>query len=410
MNEENKIQKEIKIKEKLEHQLNHEEYKKAMKRKHQRQEEKKKKQEEEKEMKGITQEEIQETEYYFENGMRRVMPYWYTFTVNAKGRWIGKSIVHVFVNEFKLCNETITKQKIDNHQIKINNQVIQYDTIVKHHDVISHHIHRHEPPAQCNEIEIVKETDDLLVINKPASIPVHPCGRFRHNTVIFILAHKGYTQLKPLHRLDRMTSGILCLAKNLKTAREFQDLLNQKIVRKTYLARVKGKLEQCTVKDKISRKRKDKDSVHILVNEVTENEGKECQSDFIPLFYDEKTDSTVVQVIIEHGRTHQIRVHLQSIKHPILNDPIYACKFDESKCDDEGIGETVYSGEIKWELVKGCQECETIKGDPIQYSIYLHSWKYEIDGVEYVTNKPYWAIEENDISNEYKEWISHHEF
>ena len=81
----------------------------------------------------------------------------------------------------------------------------------------------------------------------------------------------------------------------------------------------------------------------------------------------------------------------------MINGNCKTC-FDESKCDDEGIEESVYTGKIQWELVEDCQECINIKGDPIQYSIYLHSWKYQIDGVEYVTEKPYWAIENNDIS------------
>lgn len=61
------------------------------------------------------------------------------------------------------------------------------DTLIKTSDVIGHKIHRHEPPCTDEPIKIVHEGDDLLVIDKPGGIPVHPAGRFRHNTVIHVL-------------------------------------------------------------------------------------------------------------------------------------------------------------------------------------------------------------------------------
>ncbi|EKE41358.1 hypothetical protein ENUP19_0181G0044 [Entamoeba nuttalli] len=380
-------------------------YKNALIKKKQQIEEKRKKKEQEQLIKGISQEEINETTYYFENGLRRVLPYFYTFKVNAKGRWIGRNIVDVFVNEFKLCNEETTIKKIEKGLIKINNKIIEPSTIIHHHDEIEHQVHRHEPPVYCDKLTIVKETNDFIAIDKPSSIPVHPCGRYRHNTVIFILAHEGYPNLRPVHRLDRMTSGILLLAKTIQVAREFQSYMT--IKKKEYICRVRGRLEKTIVTSKIGRKRIDDKKIHVSVNEI-EEDGKECRSEFNPLFYDEKTNTTVAVALLGSGRTHQIRVHLQSIHHPIVNDPIYAAQFDESKCDDEGIFETQYGGTIQWKIEEGCIECEHLKGDPIQYGIYLHAWRYVIDDEIFETKLPYWAQPNVDISQEIDEFNKNH--
>lgn len=75
-------------------------------------------------------------------------------------------------------------------------------------------MHRHEPPVTAEPIRLLAENEDVVVIDKPSSIPVHPCGRFRHNTVIFILGKEHHLkELHPLHRLDRLTSGVLMFAK-----------------------------------------------------------------------------------------------------------------------------------------------------------------------------------------------------
>lgn len=71
--------------------------------------------------------------------------------------------------------------------ITVNGRPTTPDTILQHNDLIAHTVHRHEPPVTDKPIEIVHEDKDLFVINKPASIQVHPSGRYRHNTVIHIM-------------------------------------------------------------------------------------------------------------------------------------------------------------------------------------------------------------------------------
>lgn len=93
-------------------------------------------------------------------------------------------------------------------------------------------MHRHEPPVTAQPIRILTEDDEVVVVDKPSSLPVHPCGRFRHNTVIFILGKEhGLRELHTLHRLDRMTSGVLMFAKTVAASKRIDEQVRQRQVR-----------------------------------------------------------------------------------------------------------------------------------------------------------------------------------
>ena len=100
-------------------------------------------------------------------------------------------------------------------------------------------------PVTSEEIKIITMTDDLVVVNKPASIPVHPCGRYRHNTVVFILAKEhGFKNLRTIHRLDRLTSGLLMFGRSPSKAREMETQIRTRQVRKEYICRVDGQFPE----------------------------------------------------------------------------------------------------------------------------------------------------------------------
>lgn len=93
-------------------------------------------------------------------------------------------------------------------------------------------VHRHEPPVVGKPLEVLVDDGEVLVVDKPASIPVHPCGRFRHNTVIFILGkERGISELHTVHRLDRLTSGVLLFARTLETSKKLDQLVRDRQVR-----------------------------------------------------------------------------------------------------------------------------------------------------------------------------------
>lgn len=102
-------------------------------------------------------------------------------------------------------------------------------------------MHRHEPPVTAQPIQILVENDEVVVVDKPSSLPVHPCGRFRHNTVIFILGKEhDLKELHTIHRLDRMTSGVLMFAKTVEVSKRIDEQVRERQVRAKGRGRVRG--------------------------------------------------------------------------------------------------------------------------------------------------------------------------
>ncbi|XP_039699818.1 pseudouridylate synthase RPUSD2 isoform X2 [Pteropus medius] len=185
-------------------------------------------------------------------------------------------------------------------------------------DFLRNTVHRHEPPVTAEPIRLLAENEDVVVVDKPSSIPVHPCGRFRHNTVIFILGKEHQLkELHPLHRLDRLTSGVLMFAKTASVSERIHEQVRDRQLEKEYVCRVEGEFpaEEVTCKEPILVV-----SYKVGVCRV-DTRGKPCETVFQRLSYN--GHSSVVRCRPLTGRTHQIRVHLQFLGHPILNDPIY---------------------------------------------------------------------------------------
>lgn len=267
---------------------------------------------------GFTDEQFNETSYYVENNLRKVYPYYFTFTTFTKGRWVGEKIMDVFAKEFRAHPPEEYERCINSGSVTINSAKINKDYRLKHNDQLANTVHRHEVPVTSNPIEIIHMDEDFVVINKPASIPVHPCGRYRHNTVVFILAKEHQLRnLRTIHRLDRLTSGLLILCRNPEKAKELEQQIRNRLVAKTYVCRVEGNFpdEEVECSEPI-----DVVSFKIGVCKVSKD-GKECTTVFTKLSSNGKT--SVILAKPRTGRMHQIRVHLQYLGYPIVNDPLY---------------------------------------------------------------------------------------
>ncbi|XP_055016007.1 RNA pseudouridylate synthase domain-containing protein 2 [Boleophthalmus pectinirostris] len=267
----------------------------------------------------FNQEHFSETTYYFENGLRKVRPYYHDFTTYCKGRWVGKTLLEVFKSEFRAESMEYYQRAAKEGRIRLNGTPVDDLSIVlKNNDHMRNTVHRHEPPVVGKPLKILADDGEVLVVDKPSSIPVHPCGRFRHNTVIFILGkEQGVSELHTVHRLDRLTSGVLLFARNLETSKRLDQLVRDRQLVKEYVCRVEGKFPegQITCEEPILVV-----SFKIGLCRV-DPKGKECRTVFERLSFNGKT--SVVRCLPLTGRTHQIRVHLQYLGFPILNDPIY---------------------------------------------------------------------------------------
>ncbi|KAL4154447.1 hypothetical protein QTP88_000311 [Uroleucon formosanum] len=286
---------------------------------------------------GYSAERFDETSYYIENGLRKVYPYYFTFTTYTKGRWVGRTLMDVFGEEFRAHSSDEYERHIEKGSLTINNKRVSPDYVLKHNDLLANLVHRHEVPVANGTIDVIHLDDDIVVVNKPSSIPVHPCGRYRHNTIVFVLAKEyGLRDLKTIHRLDRLTSGVLMFGRTLNRARTLEAQIRDRMVNKQYVCRVEGKFPEAVECEQpievISYK--------IGVCKVSPS-GKQCSTSFELIGYNEQTNTSVVLCKPRSGRMHQIRVHLQYLGHPIQNDPLYNDTiFGPEKGRDGNFGKT----------------------------------------------------------------------
>lgn len=131
---------------------------------------------------------LKQTEYYKENGLRKVYPYWFGWQTFVKERWFGRTLLDLFTTEF--CRSTVqqsVQSLIDSGKIRVNGQIKPCDYKLKNGDKLTHTKHRHELPVLADKIKIIHNDENYLVIDKPCSIPIHPCGKYRYNSLAIIL-------------------------------------------------------------------------------------------------------------------------------------------------------------------------------------------------------------------------------
>lgn len=185
--------------------------------------------------------------------------------------------------------------------------------------------------ADAMKIDVVYEDEDVIVVNKPRGLVVHPAAGHAHGTLINGLVYRGVRlshlggEMRPgvVHRIDKDTSGLLMLA---KTDRAFLDLAEQlklHTVERRYQAIVHGRImhEDGTIDAPIGRDPKNRQRMAVVEN------GKASVTHFHVL--ERFSHHTFVELKLETGRTHQIRVHMTYIGHPLVGDPLYGHRREE---------------------------------------------------------------------------------
>jgi len=177
------------------------------------------------------------------------------------------------------------------------------------------------PKAQRMALDIVFEDADLIVVDKPVGLVVHPGAGNPDRTLLNgLLAHAPGLRKVPragiVHRLDKDTSGLLVVAKNLGAQVKLAAQLAERSVKRTYLAVVHGEPpERGTIDEPIGRDSRERTRMAVL------RTGRDARTNFEVLERFHK--AALVQCRLDTGRTHQIRVHLQHIKCPIVGDAVY---------------------------------------------------------------------------------------
>ncbi|KAJ3784549.1 pseudouridine synthase [Lentinula aff. detonsa] len=255
-------------------------------------------------------------------GLKKIPPYWYPYTTYAKERWIGRELLEVVSTEFRDRSMEYYRYALESGVTTINGQVASPNHIIQNGDRMENVVHRHEPPVTATPIKILLEDKEreFIVVDKPGSIPVHASGRYHRNTLVAILMSDfGYEKVYTVNRLDRLTSGLMILPTSPDCARKLTKEFVTGTVRKEYVARVNGKFPDGDVVCEQPLLTVDRQMGLNIVHE----EGRSAKTIFHLVRYDENTDTSVVHCKPLTGRSHQLRVHLQYLGHPISNDPVY---------------------------------------------------------------------------------------
>ncbi|MGM9972377.1 MAG: RluA family pseudouridine synthase [Anaeroplasmataceae bacterium] len=236
---------------------------------------------------------------------------------------INKTFNNKTLDEF-LKYYHLSLNKINDIEILLNNKECSSKTILKENDILSI-ITKEEidfSPMPGN-LDIIYEDDYLLIINKPAGILVHPDSKDKTGCIVNLVANYYQSmgknmQVRYLHRIDTDTTGLLMFAKDILTASYFNYLISIHSIKRTYLAIVCGNME---IKEGIIDEPIGEDRHHNQRRRVSKT-GKKAITHY-EVIGNLAHNYSLVKLVLETGRTHQIRVHMKYIGHPLAGDLLY---------------------------------------------------------------------------------------
>lgn len=242
----------------------------------------------------------------------------------------GSRLDKIIVDSFKEISRTAIKRLLDEQKITVNGKSVKASYKCKTGEKVKIEI---DEPKEIElkpediPLDVLYEDDDIIVINKPKGMVVHPGNGNTNGTLVNAVLAKCKGSLSGIggkirpgivHRLDKDTSGVIIVAKNDKAHIEISKQIQERKVKKTYIALVRGviKENEATINMPIGRSIQDRKKMAVTKN------GKNAITHFKVLKRWDKY--TLLEVNLETGRTHQIRVHLSQIGYPIIGDSVYS--------------------------------------------------------------------------------------
>lgn len=258
---------------------------------------------------------------------------------------------NIRLDKYLMDNTDFSRSKIqkmiDNGYILVNNKEVKPSYNVHLNDLITINDYEENSDIVPEDIplDIIYEDEYLLVINKPSGMVVHPApGNYTGTLVNALMYHcnslstiNGSVRPGIVHRIDADTSGLLLVAKNDMVHNDLAKQISEKSVVRKYICLVHGVINEdsATIDAPIGRDTHDRKKMC-----VTGENSKEAVTHIRVL--ERYHMATLIECILETGRTHQIRVHMNYINHPVVNDPVYGY----NKLDDREFGQMLHAKEI----------------------------------------------------------------
>ena len=259
---------------------------------------------------------------------------------------VGKRI-DKYLGETTEYTRSKIQKMIENKNILVNGKEVKPSYILKENDQleVTEYIEETDILPENIPLDIYYEDEDLIVVNKKSGMVVHPApGNYTGTLVNALLYHTNNistvnTNVRPgiVHRIDADTSGLLLVAKNDKAHNILADAIQKKEVTREYIALVEGTITEdtATIDAPIGRDVNNRKKMC-----VTSSNSKEAVTHIRVL--ERYNKATLIRCRLETGRTHQIRVHLNYIGHPVVNDPVYGYK----KLIDEKFGQMLHAEKL----------------------------------------------------------------
>ncbi len=250
----------------------------------------------------------------------------YTINKELAGNRIDKVLPTLDEN----LTRVMAQKLIEQENVKVNGKSVKTSYKLNENDKVEVEIPEVKEisiKAQDISVEVLYEDNDIIVVNKPKGLVVHPANGNPDGTLVNALMKicKGTLsgiggEIRPgiVHRLDKDTSGVLIVAKNDKAHLALCEQIKNREVKKTYLALTRGiiKENEATINMPIGRSTTDRKKMAVVKT------GKEAITHFKVL--ERFKENTLLEINLETGRTHQIRVHLSQIGYPIVGDMVYS--------------------------------------------------------------------------------------
>ena len=296
------------------------------------------------------------------------VPYENRRHVNIPAEHEGRTILEVLVDLFPHVSHEEWEARLASGRFRTpSDAVVSKEHRVKDGERLIQLFPEAAEPPVAKDIRILHEDETILVLQKPAPLPMHASGRFNRNTLQHILnLAYGPKCLRPVHRLDANTSGVVLLGRTRLATTQLQQQFLEEKVEKLYLVRVQGHPKEDTF---FSESAISAESGPLGTREVDEENGLPSRTDFEVV--ERREDGTcLLQARLGSGRTNQIRVHLWELGLPVVGDPAY---LPEGK-----LGDT---------------QTLDVDSPPLQ----LHAWKLSFrhprtkEQVSFSAERPEWA-------------------